>query len=149
MHLLVFGNNDLPGVLLAYALQASATYYGVIPGTNIVIFTNNDSVCQLVGDLITLECRVTVVDSRAENEHSAKLRDAGAQVYHNAVVTDARGRLQLDRVRISQQDLTFEQDCDMLAMSGGWTPTVHLQSHLGNKPVFDDWPAEVNEVRAG
>ena len=44
----------------------------------------------------------------------------------------------MDKVSIFQQGITFEQDCDILAMSGGWTPTVHLQSHLGNKPVFND-----------
>ena len=29
-------------------------------------------------------------------------------------------------------------ECDLLAMSGGWTPTIHLTSHLGGKPVWDD-----------
>ena len=29
-------------------------------------------------------------------------------------------------------------ECDLLAMSGGWTPTIPLTSHLGGKPVWDD-----------
>ena len=29
-------------------------------------------------------------------------------------------------------------DCDLLAMSGGWNPTIHLTCHLGGKPVWDE-----------
>ena len=29
-------------------------------------------------------------------------------------------------------------ECDVLAMSGGWSPTVHLTSHGGIKPVYDE-----------
>ena len=141
---IVFGNNDLPGVMLAYALSAYVNYYGVVPGRNIVIFTNNDSVYRLATDLLMLGCQVTVVDSRADNELSAQLRDSGGQVYNNAVVADAKGRLQVDKVSIHQQGINFEQDCDILAMSGGWTPTVHLQSHLGSKPIFDDELLTIN-----
>ena len=28
--------------------------------------------------------------------------------------------------------------CDLLAVSNGWSPTVHLTCHLGGKPVWDD-----------
>ena len=141
---IVFGNNDLPGVMLAYALSAYVNYYGVVPDKNIVIFTNNDSVYELATQLLNLGSQVTVVDSRADHELSAQLRDSGAMVYTNAVVADARGRLQVNKVSIYQQGITFEQDCDMLAMSGGWTPTVHLQSHLGSKPIFDDELLTIN-----
>ena len=141
---IVFGNNDLPGVMLAYALSAYVNYYGVLPGKNVVIFTNNDSVYELATDLLALDCQVTVVDCRADNEMSAQLRDSGAQVYNNAVVADAKGRLQVDKVRIHQQGIDFEQGCDILAMSGGWTPTVHLQSHLGSKPIFNDELLTIN-----
>ena len=79
---IVFGNNDLPGVMLAYALRAYVNFYGVIPGKNVVIFTNNDSVYGLAGDLLNLDCRVTVVDSRADNELCAQVRASGALVYN-------------------------------------------------------------------
>ena len=28
--------------------------------------------------------------------------------------------------------------CDLLAMSGGWNPTIHLATHLGAAPAWDD-----------
>ncbi len=135
---LVFGNNDLPGVMLAYALKAYVNYYGVIPGQNITIFANNDSVYSLAKDLDQLECNVTIVDSRAEHELAEKVRQLGVQVYCNAMVIDARGWQRVEKVVIQQQGLEFDQSCDILAMSGGWTPTLHLQSHRGSKPSFDD-----------
>ena len=134
---LVFGNNDLPGVMLAYAVKAYVNYYGVVPGENIVIFTNNDSVYPLAGDLLDLDVGLTVVDTRGEHALADDLRDRGAQVYTDAVVTDARGRQKVQKVSIRQQGLSFDQACDCLAMSGGWTPTLHLQSHRGSKPVYD------------
>lgn len=143
----VFGNNDLPGVMLAYALRAYLNYYGVIPGKNIVIFTNNDSVYALAHDLLNHDCRITVVDYRKDNNHSRKLRENGGQVFNNAVVADAKGWQQVGRISIYQQGLRFNQNCDILAMSGGWTPTLHLQSHLGCKPVFDDELLTINLSR--
>lgn len=135
---LVFGNNDLPGVMVAHALKAYANYYGAIAGNEVVLFTNNDSIYELAQDLDALQCNVTVVDSRADHELANNLRNAGIQVYSNAVVTDAKGWQQVERVNIQQQGLNFGQACDFLGMSGGWTPTLHLQSHRGSKPIFDD-----------
>ncbi len=141
---IVFGNNDLPGVMLAYALKAYVNYYGVIPGQNITIFTNNDSVYSLAKDLDRLDCNVTIVDSRADHELADEVRQSGVQVYCNAVVTDARGWQRVEKVAIKQQGLEFDQSCDVLAMSGGWTPTLHLQSHRGSKPIFDDQLVTLN-----
>ena len=31
-----------------------------------------------------------------------------------------------------------EIDCDAVAMSGGWSPVVHLWSHCGGKLIWDD-----------
>ena len=28
-------------------------------------------------------------------------------------------------------------DCDLVAMSSGWNPTLHIASHLGHKPVWN------------
>ena len=48
---LVFGNNDLPGVMLASAVSAYIHRYGVLPGRDAVLFTNNDRAYQAAIDL--------------------------------------------------------------------------------------------------
>src|SRR5690606_5742463 len=29
-------------------------------------------------------------------------------------------------------------DCDLLCVSGGWSPLVHLHSHTGRRPIYDE-----------
>ena len=44
---LVFADNDRPGVMLANAVGSYINRYGVLPGNDVVVFTNNDSACLL------------------------------------------------------------------------------------------------------
>ena len=48
---IVFGNNDLPGVMLASAVSTYLHRYGVLPGRDAVVFTNNDDGYQCALDL--------------------------------------------------------------------------------------------------
>ena len=64
---LVFGNNDLPGVMLASAVSAYIHRYGVLPGARAVLFTNNDRVHQAAIDLADCGALVVVVDARARS----------------------------------------------------------------------------------
>ena len=62
---MVFGNNDLPGVMLSSAMADYAALFGVRVGQHIVLATNNDSA---YADAVILQqagAQVTVVDVRA------------------------------------------------------------------------------------
>ncbi|WP_371332263.1 hypothetical protein, partial [Campylobacter jejuni] len=48
---IVFGNNDMPGIMLASAISTYIHRFGVVPGHKAVIFTNNDSAYQSAIDL--------------------------------------------------------------------------------------------------
>ena len=64
---MVFGNNDLPGVMLSSAMADYAQLYGVLVGQRIALLTNNDSA---YSDALTLKqagAHVTVVDARRGN----------------------------------------------------------------------------------
>ncbi|HXZ09188.1 MAG TPA: 2Fe-2S iron-sulfur cluster-binding protein, partial [Paraburkholderia sp.] len=63
---IVFGNNDLPGVMMASAVSTYVHRYGVLPGRDAVVFTNNDDAYQCALDLKACGAKVTVVDSRAQ-----------------------------------------------------------------------------------
>ena len=63
----MFGNNDLPGVMLAGAVSTYVHRFGVLPGRNAVVFTNNDRAYQTALDLKACGAKVTVVDSRASS----------------------------------------------------------------------------------
>ena len=146
---LVFRNNDLPGIMLASAAQGYVKRFGVLPGRNAVVFTNNDSAYQAAIDLASSGVNVTaLVDARSEVPEAlaAEARASGIEILSGMVVQRAKGWQKLRAVDIA----TLSSDgkalsgpmrrisCDLLAISGGWSPVVHLMSHKGGRPTYDD-----------
>jgi sarcosine oxidase subunit alpha len=137
---LVFGNNDLPGVMLAGAVETYLTRYAVAPGRRVVLFLNNDDAASLIAHLAGLDL-VAVVDCRPQSTQA--VRDAAAKadaaMFSGAVVRRALGGSAVSGVEIlTARGQAVQLDCDLVAMSGGWNPAVHLTSHLDGKPVWDD-----------
>ncbi|MFQ6005322.1 MAG: sarcosine oxidase subunit alpha family protein [Woeseia sp.] len=145
---LVFCNNDRPGVMLASAVSCYINRYAVCPGQRAVVFTNNDSAYRTAFDLQGAGASVAIVDSRAKGaaELESRAREAGITVMPGHVVTDVKGRGRIRGVRIARRDgdasstikSTISSDCDLLAMSGGWNPAVHLHSQSGGAIVWDE-----------
>ncbi len=136
---LLFKNNDLPGVMLAEALQTYVKQYAVLPGKHIVFYTTNDSIYELAIHLAQLsDCKVTIVDTRASCQYSEKAEQAGIILFSDARVISVSGkhRVYLAHVHCQGQDSGIP--CDVLAMSGGFTPNVNLQCHLGHKPNYQE-----------
>ncbi|MCP4875542.1 MAG: sarcosine oxidase subunit alpha family protein [Gammaproteobacteria bacterium] len=146
---MVFANNDRPGIMLASAVSTYANRYAVKAGSRAVIFTNNDSAYQAALDLIAADIEVVaVVDARGNSasEIANTARDAGIQVINGSVVVDTAGRKHLSSVQVmrfsadgsSVSGITKSLSCDLLAVSGGWSPVVHLNAQSGAKPVWDE-----------
>ena len=146
---LVFCNNDRPGVMLASAVSAYINRYAVLPGERAVVFTNNDSAYQAALDLKEAGARVqAVVDSRSRGagDLGEQVKAAGIPVLQGHLVTDVDGTSRVTAVSIAKwdgvADATIENsihiECDVLAVSGGFSPAVHLHSHSGAKNRWDD-----------
>lgn len=146
---LVFCNNDRPGVMLASAVSVYIHRYAVCPGRRAVVFTNNDSAYQTALDLHRDGAVVmAVVDSRplGAADLSRRVEALGIPVLAGHVVTDVLGRKAVRGVRIARWTGdasqvvgdTTSMNCDLLAMSGGWNPAVHLHSQSGGKIAWDD-----------
>ncbi|MEK0418626.1 MAG: hypothetical protein RI949_2632 [Pseudomonadota bacterium] len=139
---LVFENNDLPGVMLAGAVRTYVQRFAVTPGRQAVVFMNHDDAAITIDLLHRAGVTVTaVVDPGAQPpasvcEAAAKAR---ARLFNGAVIRRALGGAQGVRaVEIQSSQGTHRVDCDLVAMSGGWSPALHLTSHLGHKPRWDD-----------
>ncbi len=135
---LVFGQNDLPGVMLAGAIRQYANRYGVAAGRQIVLATCNDSTYLAALDLVAAGAPVKlVVDSRAESppDLAKWLRAQGVEVRAGAAVTAALGRKRLERVRLSTGE---DVACDALGTSAGWQPAVHLWSQARAPLAWDE-----------
>jgi sarcosine oxidase subunit alpha len=145
---LVFRNNDLPGVMLAGAARRYANRYAVRAGDRAVVFTNNDEAWLSALDLSDAGVEVSVVDARARlpEDRAEAARARGITVLSNHVVTAAKGRRRVRGVQVAALDArarglaggTRDLPCDLLCMSGGWNPVVHLFSQSRGKLRFDE-----------
>ena len=147
---LVFADNDRPGVMLASAVSVYMQRYAVLPGRSLVIFTNNDSAYRVVHDAINAGAIVKgVVDLRdgAVSAAADAARRVGVPVYRGHVVTAVKSgfsgvnRINIGRLSADGRSVVAHKgsiECDVLAMSGGWNPTVHLHAQSGGRPVFDE-----------
>jgi sarcosine oxidase, subunit alpha len=134
---LVFANNDRPGVMLAESARVLATRYGALAGRRILIATSHDFAYRAALDLKAAGAEIAaIVDQRAEATGAWPLaaRAAGLEVRTSASVLDTRGGLRVTHALVGGQEIA----CDLVAMSGGFTPSVHLFSQSRGKLRFDE-----------
>jgi sarcosine oxidase subunit alpha len=140
---LLFSDNDRPGVMMAEAARTYLNRYGAIPGSRALVFTACDSAYRAALELKTSGVQIAAIaDVRAapKGPWVERARSAGIEVRPSTVVTATYGRL-----HISHADLTDETTgkvetlaCDLLLMSGGFTPSVHLFSQSRGKLAYDE-----------
>ncbi|NNM62149.1 MAG: sarcosine oxidase subunit alpha family protein, partial [Steroidobacteraceae bacterium] len=137
---LVFGDNDRPGVMLASAAQTYLNRYAITPGRRAIVATNNDFAWRSAIDLAAAGIEVTILDQRAQVDAALRERAhrGGIDVKTGALLARALGRRAVSGALVAYEDRTGLQrlDCDLLCMSGGWSPTLHLTSHTGRKPTY-------------
>ncbi len=130
---IAFGNNDRPGVMLAGSVRAYANRYGVTPGKRVSVFTNNDDGWRTATDLVSKGVEVSaVIDSR---DVDAPYSVTGAAIVMGTSVVDTIGRTGIHTIALSNGQ-TVKTDC--LAVSGGWSPNVHLTCHQRGRPEWHD-----------
>ena len=144
---LVFADNDRPGVMLADATRTYVRRYGVRPGKRAIVFTNNDSAYGAALAMVRAGMTVRVIDLRPEpaGPPVERVRDAGVEVLGGHAIVATRGRGRVRAVEVMALDAAGEAvagrsrrlECDVVAMSGGWSPTVHLFSQSRGALGYD------------
>ena len=136
---LVFSNNDRPGVMLASALRSYANRFAVAPEKRAVIVANNDSAYATALDLAAVGVAVTVADHRAavSADILARAGAKGIAIFPGSGIVNVEGTKAVKAVKLGgAHAVTVE--CDVVGMAGGWSPVVHLSSHGGIKPRYDE-----------
>lgn len=140
-----FRGNDVPGVMLASAVRDYVLNYGVSPGDRTVIVTNNDDAYRTAIALAEAGLNVpAILDVRpiVEGDLPGKARKMGVEIKPGKAVGAVIGRRRVTGVSICSQagegSVLETLDCDVVAMSGGWSPTVHLWGHCGGKLDWDE-----------
>ncbi len=142
---LSFAGNDIPGVMLASAVRDYAVNFGVAIGDRTVIVTNNDDAYKTAVALSHAGLNVpAIIDARETIDGSAAVAQAqalGIRVLAGHAIAKVKGGKRVEGVAICKQagDGTVIEEiaCDVVAMSGGWSPVVHLWSHCGGKLTWD------------
>ncbi len=139
---LIFPNNDRPGIMLAGAVRHYLNRYAVVAGRNIMVATNNDTAYQTVFDLAQKNISVNaVVDCREQVDEPLRQRlaDLGTRLFTGACIRDTGGPRGLASVSVEYLDgrLAAREKCDLLGVSGGWAPRVHLLAHARGSLRFD------------
>ena len=139
---IVFGNNDLPGIVLANAACTYATRYGVSLGANGVAFVNNDHGFALALETNAVARNVsTIVDVRAQIDAGLERRatEAGVRVIRGSVIACAHGTKRVSSVDIrpARGSGLARIECDHVLVSGGVSPAVHLYSQATGALRYD------------
>lgn len=146
---LVFGNNDLPGSMLASAVSVYLNRYAVAPGETLVLMTTNDEAYDAaISWHQSGKTVAAIVDTRSfsDGERVRQARELGIEVLFGHAVTNLQGSKCVTGAEI----VPLEKDgrsvagpikvinCDLVASSGGWSPALHLSCHTGGRPVWRD-----------
>src|SRR4051794_2549716 len=142
----VFTDNDRPGIMLAGAARTFLHRYGVLPGRDAVVFTTNDSAYDAALDLHRAGVRVqAVVDARPEGSprRRAECERAGIRVLPGSVVTGTLGVERITSALVApfvggEVGAASAIDCNLLLVSGGWNPAVHLFSQARGRLRYDE-----------
>ena len=146
---LVFDGNDRPGIMLSSAVKKYLNFYGVKCGNKIIIFTNNDSAYETAIELHNKNLKVqAIVDIREESSGDLpkKCNELGLKIYWKHTIVSSSGHTKVKNVsvmKLSKDNSVvigkkINIKCDSVAMSGGWTPAVHLFTQSGGKLDFNN-----------
>jgi len=144
---LVFPGNDRPGILLAGAARTYLNRYGVKVGSCAVLVTAGDAAYQAALDLHAAGVTIAAIaDLRpaADGVLPAAARAAGLRVITAASVLGTAGELRVESIDLGQvgaggkAQLLERVACDVVLMSGGLNPSVHLFSQSRGKLAWSE-----------
>ncbi|MGB0848341.1 MAG: 2Fe-2S iron-sulfur cluster-binding protein, partial [Thiolinea sp.] len=127
---MAFGNNDKPGIMTAAAGRSYLNRYGVLPGQNVVVATNNDSAYQVAADLKQSGADVTLLDARHNISGSVEGLVSGIETKMNCVPMQAKGNNALQGLQMASGtpgnwSAGDNVMADLLLVSAGWSPVVN------------------------
>jgi sarcosine oxidase subunit alpha len=146
---LVYGNNDVPGCMLASAISTYINRYAVIPGKTLALMTTNDYAYKAALDWYDAGRKVAlIVDTRTSSDGDMvkKAIQRGIKIIFGHAIIDVKGSKRVKSVEVAKLNDTADKVlgaavsyvCDTVASSGGWSPVIHLSSHTGSRPIWRD-----------
>ena len=118
--------------MLSKSVRHYCNRWGVIPGNNISIYTNNDDGWETAKDLKKAGCNVVcIIDQRSNIKPPIENID---HILGRNIVK-AKGNLRISSIKLDNGRI-INTDC--LAVSGGYNPNLHLTCHQRGKPKWNE-----------
>ncbi len=146
---LVFPDNDRPGIMSASAAAVYAKRFAALAGRQILVATNNDDAYESAMVLKQAGAEVALSDLRSTPAPAllSAMEDAGIEVSIGHQPLAIQGRKAITGVKLGRTSTsvaakdgpgaTSGRSVDLLCLSGGWSPAVHLLSQSGGKLRYD------------
>ena len=133
---LVFPGNDRPGIMLAGAARTYLQRYGVLPGRRAVVVTAHDDAYRTARTQLEAGIAIAaLVDVRSAIVTTEGTEDAtGFRIIRGATIAATGGRKRVSWIKLGDGTTI---PCDLVLMSGGFTPSVHLFSQARGTLRFD------------
>ncbi len=132
---LLFGNNDLPGIMLGQAVLRLTRLHSVKVGDRAVVVTANDDGWEVAVALLEAGVAITaVVDERTSSTSPLvdRVQEAGVDVLWETVVQEAFGSKRVEKVAVRSADGRRRTLlCDTVALSLAWRPDNGLLYQAG------------------
>lgn len=143
-NMLIFPNNDLPGVYGAGGIQTLVNVYGVRPGKEVLMVGSGN-----VGLIVSYQLLQAGMEVKGVVEglpkiggyfvHAAKLRRFGVPIYVSHTVKEVHGNDRVEGATIVRIDENWNEipgtekriDCDVVCLAVGLSPSVRLVSQTG------------------
>ena len=146
--LMVFANNDLPGIVSATTAQRLLWHHGVLAGQNAIVATEDDWGYTTALDLAEAGAKVAaLIDTRPKPNSGALaglLEQHGIERIAGSMPYAAEGDARIERVTVAGiEDLNRSDedrrnfDCDLLCISARPAPAVALLAQTGVKVMYD------------
>ena len=145
---MVFDGNDRPGVLLGTAVQRLIRLHGVAPGRRAVVVTASDAGWDVAADLVQAGVEVAAIADERPGQHADQRIDTTeTQVLHGHTIGAAHGRSAVRAavlVPVDRDGPWHTVDCDLIAVSTGWNPSLELAYLAGARSRYDE---DLGEMR--
>ena len=148
-NMILFENNDLPGVFGAGAVQTLMNVDGVLPGNNILMVGAGNIGLIVSYQLLQAGSHVSMVIEGAPKiggyqVHAGKIVRMGIPIRTSTTIVKALGKDRVEGAVISKLDKNWnpvkgseeEISADTICLSVGLSPSYRLALHAGCKTVF-------------
>ncbi len=134
---LVFGNNDLPGVMLATGARRLVNQFRIMPGEQAVVVTSSDEGIAAALDLADGGMNVAAVADSRRDADGSRVEDAGIEYLAGYQPWQAKGSKAVSGVVVTRDGKHRTLDCDLLVMSGGSVSHTSFITQGGGSIRYD------------